>query len=174
MRNWRRCYPAPSIMRWRPARCATHWIPGKDSYRRTGWRRRRPRPAMPSDNRARTPRCSCRSYSRRRPRLLSVARVPGATLAYGIITRDTDTSASRRCSRHRVIVRTTRAPSTRCSKPCPSDKNETTWVEAPVPRRRYYGPTANCPDIVRTIHFPLKPNLRDLIRRSVMIFIDLY
>lgn len=93
----------------------TRWRPGRSSR---GWQWY----ARVRGSRARTPRCCCRSYSRPRRRPRSAVRT---TRVYADITRDTSTvSARRRRMRIPDVVPTTKAPSTRCSKPCPNDKNQ--------------------------------------------------
>jgi len=118
-------YPVSPTTPWRLAKCATRWSPGTNSR---GWRRC----ARARGSRARTPPCCCRSYihPRRRPR--SAARGTPTTRVCGDITRDTstDTSARRQRTRAPGIAFITKAPSTRCSKPCPSDKGSGEREEA--------------------------------------------
>lgn len=135
----RGCYPASPITLWRPARCATHWSPETG---KPGWRRC----ARAKGSRVRTPLFCCRSCSRPQRRPRNVARGTLTIRVYGVTTRDTSTVTSARHRRTRAldVATTTKAPSTRCSKPCPNDKDQASKRKPRFGRAIWW--TASYPD----------------------------
>lgn len=103
-------------MSWKLTRSATSSSPGTGSR---SWRWY----ARVRGNRARTPRCCYRSYSRPRRQPRSAAR---GTRVCDDITRDTSTviSTRRRRTKYPDVASIMKALSTLCSKPCPNDKDQ--------------------------------------------------